>query len=134
MPIAAHSALAPKEEGLSIAPALVKAIAAAQKLKNGRSLLQSYMASLSAAPTSTEISGLFRYFLTLRPLRVKQLALSMECLRFASRLGLADMFMNQMTHIKPWIDQVLVAALVKSRSRKTKDSVFIDLNLRRTSR
>lgn len=124
-----HEALAPKQVDLLVSPALVKAMLAAQKTKADRSLFQAYMAGCSSAPNATEISGIFRFFLTLRPGCARQLSLSMECLRFIERLSLHHTYAEQFSHIMGWVDTMLCAVLAKSRSQKISDKQFIDLNM-----
>lgn len=97
-PEAAHQSLAPPDPTLPVSPTLVKAMLAAQRSKPDRSLLQGYMASLAAAPNMTETCGLFRYFITLRPACMAQLAMAMDCIRFVHRLKLHSIYPLQFAH------------------------------------
>lgn len=82
----------------------------------------------ASLPNQTEMCGIMRWFLTLKVGCMKQLLVATEALQFLVRVGAMSSYPGEFEHITGWVDEVLCALLMKSRSQKTADEMWIDCN------
>lgn len=121
------SQLSVKDPTLAVSPALVKAIYATRRAHPERSEICAYLQTCTL-PNQSEVVGLCRYFSQLRPRCIKQLAAAMDACRFLARLKIADKYPEEYGIIKPWVDEALEQALIRSRANKTPDTVFCEIH------
>eukprot|EP00927_Polykrikos_kofoidii_P054662 TRINITY_DN49049_c0_g1_i1.p1 TRINITY_DN49049_c0_g1~~TRINITY_DN49049_c0_g1_i1.p1 ORF type:complete len:201 (-),score=42.62 TRINITY_DN49049_c0_g1_i1:96-698(-) len=101
--------LEPGDKSEQVTPLLMKAMIAVKRAKPDRRFMMEFIASVETV-NSTEVSGLFRWMLTLRVgcTRV-QLPAAMKCLEFITRLKLHTAYIAKFDCIKPWVETVLLA-------------------------
>lgn len=126
-PATTHAGLTVRDASLPIAPALLRAMCAAQRQHPDRSPLSAYLQT-AQLPNQSELVGLFRFFVTLKSKCMKQLACSMDAVRYVARLKLHTHFAVEFEAVRAWVDETLEQALARSRANKHTDVVFVSLN------
>ena len=126
-PVSSDTDFVIDDAALPINPRLVNAICAARRAHPDRSALSAYLQTC-VLPNQSEFVGLCRYFLSLKPGCLKQLAAGMDAVRFCARLHLDSKFSREFDLIRQWCDIMVEAALVRSRAARTPDNVFCDIN------
>ena len=112
--------LSPDEPVQPISPELMVALSCAGKKPPQRSGLVSY-AETARGLNDTEISGIFRCAVTLRPRQKKQLFDALALARSFHEMDVKTAHAETIKLIVPWLDQVFVASLLHNRSKKRCD-------------
>lgn len=116
-----------KDASLVAAPALVRAVAAARRAHPDRTLISAFVSTVSTLNQS-EMCGLARYMISLKCRCIRQHAVAMDCLRMCGRLHIDGLFPEEWASIKNWGDEVIEHTLVRHRSAKSSDTVFIEMH------
>jgi hypothetical protein len=126
-PVESHRALAPIDTSLPVSDKLIKALQFARRDHNPDRILICVYLSSTLEINATELCGLYRWFLSLKPGCAKQLTVCLECVKFVRRLGLKQKFAREFGVLRHWVDEVMVAALLRSRIvSKARDDKFIE--------
>ena len=123
----AHAALSPLNKELLCRPQLFKALTLACRHQADRSKLESWMLSAHEVEEH-EVSAFFRYMIKLRCACKTQLKVALNGLRFCARLNLDVKFKVKFGVIKHWVDEIVCAALRRSRAQKVPDDKFMKMN------
>ena len=122
-----HSALEPEDPELPLGPKLVKAMIAAKRQQRDKTAFQGYMTAVGV-PNPTELAGLYRWMITLKPSIFGQLCVALDCLRFIARLCHHEIYPNQFAIIRYWVDDVMCTAHEKANAELTTNDVFLQLH------
>ncbi len=100
---------------------------AAKRTHADRSLIQSYLVS-GDAPNQTEVCGVFRFALGLKPHCDKQLPLCLDVLPFVVRHRLRDWLAEEVAVLAEFFDSTLVQAYLAAKKQGVTPRVFIELH------
>ena len=128
-----YTLLAPLPKPEPIQSALEKACKAALRNHPDRSQITMWMAS-TQLPNRSEVRGLFRMLLQLKPRCSKQLPVALVGLRCMVRLDMPSKFPAEVALLREWADEVFTCALQAHRGDKklgrkaNRDLVFLQLH------
>lgn len=110
-----------------VAPSLLKAMIATKKARPDHTLMQAYLGR-AAKPNKTELVGILKWGLGLRPSSDKQVGPLMDLCRFIARTDVCKHYPDEFAVMQPAIDATLLAAHNRSKLDKTDSVVFVQLH------
>ena len=120
-PTHAFAQLAPSEPKEDVDPKLMAAISALDKKLPDKAPMFSYMASAKKVPNTTEVSGIFRFCLGVKPGCKKQLPKALDACTYIARLKVHERHPGPFSVIFHWADSVLCACLTRLRKTEADD-------------
>ena len=106
---------------------LLKAAIASKQARPAHGLMQAYLGS-APSPNKTELVGILKWALALRPTAEKQLAPCLDMCRFAVRIQMWRNWSEEFDIMQSWFDSVLVAAYTRAKSQRVTPEVFVTLH------
>ena len=105
----------------------IKAAIASKKGRPDHSLMQAYIGS-APMPNKTELVGILKWALGLRPTAEKELGPCLDMCRFAVRIKMQKSWPEEFDIMQSWFDTVLVEAYTRAKAQKVTPETFASLH------
>ena len=127
-PNGAFTALRCDTQDLQISPALLRALTATKRSPADWTLIQSFMRTATSM-NELEVSGFFRWMISLKVGSFAQLPIALAAVNFVLRIQIFKTASEQFGVVRFWVDDVMVASLRSSRRQGVRDCVFINMHM-----